>query len=70
MVQIVAKPNTDTKLQAYFLERLAHVSDRILESTEALFSEESAKRDKAFEEEIDRRLKNGARFVRRKRQSS
>jgi hypothetical protein len=67
--QAVAKrQNAKVDLRTYFVNRVAQLSDRLLDATKELSSEDSIRQDKDFADDIDRRLKNGAKFVPRKRQ--
>jgi hypothetical protein len=57
-------------LQSYYQNRVEPLAKRLLDVAHDLFSEQSLQRDKEFEEHVERRIKNGAKFVPRKRQSS
>ena len=54
-------------LQAYFQKRAKGLSERVLDVVEEIFSKESMKRHREFEDRIQRGLRNGAKFVPRRR---
>jgi hypothetical protein len=57
-------------LNSYYLERVAGLGKRILDDVaEPLFSKESLKQRREFEDRVEQRLQNGAKFIPRKRQS-
>jgi len=53
----------------YFQRRVAQLSERLIDVAEQLFNERALKKDQDFEEHVDRQLRDGAKFIRRKRQS-
>ncbi len=55
-------------LRSYLRDRLERLSERVMDANDELFSKEATKQDRDFEESIDRRLRNGAKFIPRKRQ--
>lgn len=57
-------------LRSYYQSRVEHLAQRLLDVANGLFSEESLQRDRGFEEQVERRLQNGAKFVPRQRQPS
>jgi hypothetical protein len=57
-------------LRSYLRDRLERLSERVLDANEHLFGKEATKQDRDFEQYIDNRLRNGAKFIPRKRQSS
>jgi len=56
-------------LRSYYQGRVEHLAKRLLDVTNEMLGEESLQRDKEFEEHVERRLKDGAKFIPRKRQS-
>ncbi len=59
----------DETTNAYFQKRVEHLTKRLVDVAESLFSKESTAERREFEEHIERRLQNGAKFIPRKRQS-
>jgi hypothetical protein len=56
------------ELRAYFEVRVQKMSERILDAFDDLFSKEATQRHREFEDHVERRLRNGAKFVPRTRQ--
>jgi hypothetical protein len=56
-------------LQAYYRSRLQQLSERVIDVVEELFSKETTEQQRAFEDNVERRLRDGAKFIPRKRQS-
>ena len=57
-----------TKLNDYFQARVEQLRDLVIANAERVFSEKTEQHDRKFEEAIEGRLRNGAKFVPRKRQ--
>ena len=56
-------------LQAYIEDHLKSLSVRLIDiATEAIVGEKSIVEQRDFEDHIDRRLRNGSKFIPRKRQ--
>ncbi len=60
----------EADLESYFRSRLECLPKRIFDTAAELFGKDAVKEDRDFEDEVERRLRNGAKFVRRKLQSS
>jgi hypothetical protein len=65
----MANPTVDrTGLNSYYETRVQLLRARIIDLVDDLFGAESIQHNRAFEEQVERRLKNGAKFIPRKRQ--
>ncbi len=58
-----------TDAQSYYERRTQDLSRRLLDMVTDLFSENAGQHRREFEDHVERRLRNGAKFVPRKRQS-
>jgi hypothetical protein len=67
MVVMARAKQAKLDLQTYFQQRAKGLSESVLDAFEDLFSEESAKRHREFEDRVERRLRNGAKFIPRRR---
>jgi len=56
-------------VQSYYERRTQELSRRLLDMVTDLFSEDASQQRQEFEDHVERRLRNGAKFVPRKRQS-
>lgn len=54
--------------QSYYERRTQDLSRKLLDMVTDLFSEDASRHCQEFEEQVERRLRNGAKFVPRKRQ--
>lgn len=63
------KTTNETDLQSYYRRRIEPLAQGLLDSVDDLASKEAEERRREFEEHVERRLQNGAKFVPRKRQS-
>jgi hypothetical protein len=63
-------PNTaaDADLDSYYRERVGALTERLLDVSEELFGKKAAQQRREFENLVERRLQNGAKFIPRKRQ--
>lgn len=59
----------EVDLRTYYERRTKPLARRLLDLAEDLFSAESIQQSQQFEDQVERRLRNGAKFVPRKRQS-
>ena len=57
-----------TDAQSYYQRRTQDLSRRLLDMVADLFSEDASQHRQEFDELVERRLRNGAKFVPRKRQ--
>lgn len=62
------KTASETDLQAYYQSRVEPLAQRLLDLVGDLLSRESIQQRREFEDRVERRLQNGAKFVPRKRQ--
>jgi hypothetical protein len=62
------KTSDETDLHSYFRGRVEPLAKRLLDVTEELLGEESIQRRREFEDLVETRLQNGAKFIPRKRQ--
>jgi regulator of protease activity HflC (stomatin/prohibitin superfamily) len=63
------KGTDEVDLHSYYQERIAPLARRILDDVAAsLSSEESVRQRREFENRVEQRLQNGAKFIPRKRQ--
>jgi hypothetical protein len=61
----------EVDLDSYYRGRIADLGKRILDDTPgALFSKESLQKRREFEDRVEQRLQNGAKYIPRKRQPS
>lgn len=67
---VIKKELARANLRSYLRDRLERLSERVVDANEDLFSRDATKHDRDFEQYIDNRLRNGAKFIPRKRQSS
>jgi hypothetical protein len=58
----------DKTADAYYQKRMESLAKRLVDFTESLFNKESITERQEFEEHVERRLQNGAKFIPRKRQ--
>src|ERR1019366_3705498 len=63
------KNTGETDLQSYYRRRIEPLAQRLLDLVDDLSSKESEERRREFEDHVERRLQNGAKFVPRKRHS-
>jgi hypothetical protein len=63
------KTANEVDYRSYYQARIEPLAKRLLDVAEDLLSEESIRQHREFEEQVERRLHNGAKFVPRKRQS-
>jgi len=61
-------PTDATDLHAYYRRRIEPLADRLLDVAEDLFGEKSIQQRREFEDLVESRLHNGAKFIPRKRQ--
>lgn len=59
----------EAKLRSYYNRRLESLAQRMLDAAEEFFSKESTAQRREFEDHIEERLQNGAKFIPRKKQS-
>ena len=59
----------DLDLGAYFRKRAASLATSLLDAVTKELGSDSAARNREFEEHVERRLRNGAKFIPRKRKS-
>jgi hypothetical protein len=64
----VRKTAEEVNLSSYYEGRLEPLAKRLLDIAEELLGKKSAQQQREFEDRIERRLQNGAKFVPRKRQ--
>lgn len=62
------KPAEKAELHSYYQGRVEFMAKRLMDISAALFSDESLQQHQEFEDRVERRLKNGARFISRERQ--
>lgn len=62
------KTDHETDFHSYYQERIEVLAKRLLDITEATFSNDSIQLHREFENRVESRLQNGAKFVPRKRQ--
>jgi hypothetical protein len=62
------KTADETKLRSYFQSRVDPLAKRLVDVAEDLFGEESIQQRREFEDRVETRLQNGAKFIPRKRQ--
>jgi hypothetical protein len=62
------KTADEPDLNLYFQGRIEPLAKRLFDVAEDLLGEESVRQRREFEDHVERRLQNGAKFVRRKRQ--
>jgi hypothetical protein len=55
-------------VQSYYERRTQELSRRLLDIVTDLFTEDTSQQRQEFEDHVERRLRNGAKFVPRKRQ--
>jgi hypothetical protein len=55
-------------LQSYYQGRIESMAKRLIDISDALFTAESIQQRKEFDDHVERRLQNGAKFVPRKEQ--
>jgi hypothetical protein len=59
-----------TDISAYFESRIERLRDLIVTGAEGVLDKSTKEQDKAFEQAIEGRLRNGAKFVPRKQRKS
>jgi hypothetical protein len=57
-----------TDAQSYYDRRTQDLSCKLLDVVTDLFGEDASRHRQEFEDQVERRLRNGAKFVPRKRQ--
>jgi hypothetical protein len=62
------KNDHETNLHLYYQARIEALTKRLIDIAEAPFSNESIQQHREFEDRVERRLQNGAKFIPRKRQ--
>ncbi len=62
------KAGEEPDLDPYYRGRIEPLSKRLLDVVEDMLGEESIRQQKEFEDLVERRLQNGAKFIPRKRQ--
>ena len=69
LLKMAARKSPDEKdLHSYYQGRIEPLAKRLLDVAEDLLGKESVQQRRDFEEHVERRLQNGAKFVPRKRQ--
>jgi hypothetical protein len=60
---------SDETARSYYEKRIEPLTKRLIDIAESLFGKESIAERREFEEHVEKRLQNGAKFIPRKRQS-
>ena len=64
----VHPPSDKADLRSYFRTRIEPLTKRVLDVAEETFGEEAVRENREFEDHVEKRLQNGAKFIPRKRQ--